>query len=514
MDSFPLGSYLTRETMYCLVNPDLQIEIPPETVETVTQCRAMLEKELAKEEPIYGVSTGFGHLANTWIPNDRLAELQVNLIRSHAAGLGSPIPRHITKTAMILLANSLAKGHSGITMPTLELLKELINFDAVPVSYSIGSLGASGDLAPLAHIALALIGEGTIDYHNQKMSPKQFYEMTGLSPITLSAKEGLALINGTHFITAYALHTLDLAKKLMSAALAAGALSLEALRGTIRHFDPLISSVRPHYGQKAVANRMHEWLEGSEIIASHADPNVDHKVQDPYSLRCIPQVLGAAWDAFEHLESKIAIEVNSVTDNPLIFPEENTILSGGNFHAEPLALPLEMATLAVTEIASIAERRINRLVHPNTPELPPFLANDPGLQSGYMIPHYSAVAALNKLKTLCFPAVIDNLPVSGDQEDHVSMGMTSATKAYEAVQLSLQIVSLEMLMAVRGLNLQENRPKSSEKLERLIKKINGHIPFEKNDHYVRPPMIQINSLIQSPDFLDLLSVPKTFAEIP
>ncbi len=497
--------------MYALLNPDLVVEISPKAVETVTRCRTMLEEEIEKEKPIYGVSTGFGQLANTWIEKERLEELQINLIRSHAAGMGNPIPKEITRTAMILLANSLAKGHSGIRMQTLELLKELINFNAVPITYQLGSLGASGDLAPLAHVALVLMGEGVLEYHGQRISAEEFFKRTGLEPVKLAAKEGLALINGTHFITAYALHLLDLAKRILTGGMVAAALSLEALRGTSSHFNSLISSVRQHRGQVAVSSFMLQLLEGSQILKSHEDPQVDHKVQDPYSLRCIPQVLGAAWDAFEYLEGKVVVELNSVTDNPLVFPEEGLVLSGGNFHAEPLALPLEMATLALAEIGSIAERRINRLVHPATKELPPFLAPKPGLQSGYMIPHYTAAATLNRLRTLCFPAVIDNSPVSGDQEDHVSMGMTSAIKGYDAAELCQKIVSLELLMAIRGLNLQENRPKSSEVLERIIADFNRKVPFTKEDHYVHPVMIAANEFFSSCPFPDL--VPNAFGSI-
>lgn len=499
MNFFSLGTPLTRESMYSLLDPDLVVQISPETVEVVTKCRAMLEGEIKKEKPIYGVSTGFGQLASTWIEKERLEELQINLIRSHAAGMGDPVPKEITRTAMILLANSLAKGHSGIRMQTLELLKELINFNAIPIAYQLGSLGASGDLAPLAHVALVLMGEGVLEYHGQRMDAAEFFKKTGLEPVRLAAKEGLALINGTHFITAYALHTLNIARNVLRTGMTAAALSLEALRGTSSHFNALISAVRPHRGQKATSEFMLELLEGSEILKSHEDPQVDHKVQDPYSLRCIPQVLGAAWDAFEYLESKVEIEVNSVTDNPLIFPEEGKILSGGNFHAEPLALPLEMATMAFAEVASIAERRINRLVHPSTKELPAFLAPNPGLQSGYMIPHYTAAATLNKLRTLCFPAVVDNSPVSGDQEDHVSMGMTSAIKCHEASILCQNIVALEMLMAIRGLNLQEGRPKTSPLLEKIVAKFNASVPFIADDHFVHPVMQSAVKFVRSED---------------
>ncbi|RMG41488.1 MAG: histidine ammonia-lyase [Methanobacteriota archaeon] len=511
MNSFSLGTSLTRESMYSLLDPNLVVQISPETVEVVTKCRVMLEEEIEKEKPIYGVSTGFGQLANTWIEKERLEELQINLIRSHAAGMGDPIPKEITRTAMILLANSLAKGHSGIRMQTLELLKELINFNAIPITYQLGSLGASGDLAPLAHVALVLMGEGVLEYHGQRMDANEFFKRTGLEPVRLAAKEGLALINGTHFITAYALHILNLARQLLTEGMVAAALSLEALRGTSSHFNPLISSVRPHHGQQTVSSLMLQLLEGSQILKSHADPEIDHKVQDPYSLRCIPQVLGAAWDAFEYLEAKVVIEVNSVTDNPLIFPEEGMVLSGGNFHAEPLALPLEMATLAFAEIGSIAERRINRLVHPATKELPPFLAPNAGLQSGYMIPHYTAAATLNRLRTLCFPAVIDNSPVSGDQEDHVSMGMTSAIKCHEAAKLCQQIISLELLLAIRGLNLQEGRPQSSTLLEKIIDQFNHKIPFIRDDHYVHPIMKAAYEYLKSNPFRDLS--PSAFGSI-
>ncbi len=512
MDTFSLGTQLSASMIYQLLNPNITVEISAETVERVTKCRSMLEDEIDKKKPIYGVSTGFGQLASQWIDPDKLDQLQVNLIRSHAAGMGEAIPKDITRTAMILLANSLAKGHSGIRMQTLELLKEFINFDAVPVTYRYGSLGASGDLAPLAHIALALIGEGKVEYHNHTISAQEFFQRTGLTPLTLKAKEGLALINGTHFITAYAIHFLDKAKKLLGLSTVASALSIEALRGSATPFDERITNLRPHKGQKIIAERIHNLLKGSKIIQSHRDPNVDKKVQDPYSLRCIPQVMGAVWDALAHLEQKVVIEVNSVTDNPLIFPEDAEVLSGGNFHGEPLVLPLEYATLAITEWANITERRINRLVHPSTKELPAFLASNPGLESGYMIPHYTVAAIVNRMRTLSHPAASDNIPVSGDQEDHVSMGMGSATKAYEVIDMATIVVAAEMHMAIRGLNMQPSRPKSSHKLEKIITAYNENVQFVPEDHYVRKSWIEAIDTMMKEQFLDLTGPFSLFVE--
>ncbi len=494
MDTFELGAELDSESMYGILSAEPEVR----NWEKVERCRHSLDHLIGEERPIYGVSTGFGQLANRWIDRDKLGQLQVNLIRSHAAGMGEVIPREITKTAMKLLANSLAKGHSGIRRQTLQLLVDLIRHDIVPVSYQLGSLGASGDLAPLAHVALVLIGEGEV--HGDDRPTDEILRENGLEPVVLEAKEGLALINGTHFITAYALHILRDVRKLLDQSAVASALTIEALRGTDAAFDPRIHELRRQRGQQEIARKMRDLLQGSLILESHHDPLVDHKVQDPYVLRCIPQVNGAILDAVEYLETVVSREVNAVTDNPLIFPDSAEVISGGNFHAEPLALPIETVNMALVELGNITERRLDRLVHPATKELPAFLASDPGVESGYMIAHYTAAAVLNRMRVLAHPAVTDNTPTSGSQEDHVSMGMNSATKLYTVLGLARKLVALELLFAVRGLNMQE-RPRSSERLERVIDFVNSRIPYVAEDHLTRDDMVRAEELLMGDELL-------------
>ncbi|MCY3412869.1 MAG: histidine ammonia-lyase [Candidatus Heimdallarchaeota archaeon] len=500
MSELELGIHREITNMYELINP-VRVFLSDASWNKVRSCRSYLELRLTENNPIYGVNTGFGSLANTWIENNKLQDLQVNLIRSHAAGLGDEIPESITRTAMILLVNSLAKGYSGIREEVLTLLIEMINKRIHPVSYTMGSLGASGDLATLAHLALALIGEGEVIYEGRKYS--SITELS-LQPVTLQAKEGLALINGTHFIAAYSLHLSRRVDELIMHTLVGAALSLEATRGTSTAFDDHIASLRLHPGHRYVSTIMSRLLEGSKIIQSHQDMHVDHKVQDPYVFRCIPQVIGAVQDSLEYLNLTLSRELNSVTDNPLIFHEDDLILSGGNFHAEPLALPLETVGMALVEMANMSEMRINRLFHPQTEELPAFLASDPGLESGYMITHYTVAALLNRARVLSHPAVTDNISVSGSQEDHVSMAMGSAQKSTEIADLVEQIIALEIYLAIRGLNMQENRPSSSKLLESIISLVNSNIEFVREDHYVREKMIQIIELVRSGQILALV----------
>lgn len=471
------------------------------TWDSVNNCRLVLEERLSENIPLYGINTGFGFLANESIEEDELGKLQINLVRSHAAGLGDEVSIEVTRTAMILLVNSLAKGYSGIRVETLKLLIDLINRDIIPVTYQIGSLGASGDLATLAHVAMVLIGEGNVRYKGQTYPSLEILEKENLSPVILCAKEGLALINGTHFITAYSLHLLKIVGSLINHNVIGTCLTLEAIRGTARAYDDKLAILRPHPGHRIIAEKLRNVLKDSDILASHKDMEFDHKVQDPYVLRCVPQILGAVYDARTYLEISVVREINSVTDNPLIFPETGEIISGGNFHAEPLALPLETVGMALVEVGNVSEKRINRLVHPQTKELPAFLASDPGVESGYMIPHYTIAALLNRARVLSNPAVTDNISVSGSQEDHVSMGMGSALKSTEIAGLIEQIVALEIYLAVRGLNMQE-RANSSPILEKIISQINSEIEFVKEDHYVRPKMIKAIELLKSGRLLE------------
>lgn len=496
MSNIILGEQLTAADVHRLVNVTTKVVLPDQAKERVEACVDFLNSINQDEQPIYGISTGFGYFQNKWINHDEQKQLQINLIRSHSAGTGEPIPKSIVRTAMILLANSLAKGYSGIRLATLELLIDLINKDLIPVTYSIGSLGASGDLAPLAHMALTLVGEGEIWSSDQHIPSDVALQQHNLHPIKLLSKEGLALINGTHFMTAYALHILHRSRNLIMYSLLASGLTIETLKGTDLPFSSLVCSVRQHAGHRVVAETMQRILADSQIIISHRDPKFDHKVQDPYVLRCIPQVVGAIWDAFAYLERTVEVEINSVTDNPLIFVDEQQVISAGNFHGEPLALPLDSVGIALVELANLTEGRISRLNNPFEAELKAFLADNPGLESGYMIAHYAVAAIVNRLRVLAHPASADNIPVSGGQEDHVSMGMTAATKTLEILQLVEEVVANEMFMAARGLNFNKVY-KSSTILEKLFEVINTEIPHVPQDHIVRSKLQAAVNLLRS-----------------
>lgn len=498
-----LGVEKDQSDMYDLLDAS-EIYISDETRDRVGKCRIYLDDKMSENKPIYGISTGFGSLANKWIDTSKLDQLQLNLIRSHAAGLGEIVPKYITKTAILLLINSLAKGYSGIRLKTLDMLITLVNQDIIPVTYEIGSLGASGDLATLAHSALVLIGEGKVHYKGKILNSKEVFEKERITPIILKAKEGLALINGTHFITSYTLHISDKLKKLIDHNIIGTSLSLEATRGTATAYDDLLATVRKHPGHKSTADKLREILKGSEILLSHRDTSSDHKVQDPYVFRCVPQILGAVNDAHSYLMDTLVREINSITDNPLIFFEEDRIISGGNFHAEPLAIPLETIGMALVEIGNVTEKRINRLVHPQTKELPAYLASDPGVESGYMITHYTVAALLNRIRVLSHPAVTDNISVSGSQEDHVSFGMGSALKTWEILEIVEQIVALEIYLAIRGLNMQVERQNSSPILENIINYVNNKIEFVKQDHVVHDKMIAAIDILRSNELLNYL----------
>ena len=391
--------------------------------ERVARSRTFVEKKLASGEAIYGVTTGFGRLANVRIEPKDAQALQLNLVRSHAAGTGAPLAEAYVRAAGVLRVSSLSAGHSGIKLETLDLLIELLNRGVTPVVPSQGSVGASGDLAPLAHMTLTLIGEGDAFYRGERMSSARALELAGLEPIVLGAKEGLALVNGTEVMTGIASLCVLRAERLCAVADIVAAMSLESFLGSDRVFDARINDLRPHAGQKRVAEHLRALLVDSEIVHSHADCG---RVQDPYSFRCIPVVHGAVRDALAHCRRVIEIEAISVTDNPLVFPDDDTILSGGNFHGEPVALSADFAKIALAEIASISERRLYLLLNGEDRGLPLFLTGRSGLQSGLMIVQYASAALVNDNKGLSWPSSVDSIPTSAGQEDHVSMGMTSA----------------------------------------------------------------------------------------
>jgi histidine ammonia-lyase len=417
--------------------------------------RKTIEQIVERDVVVYGVNTGFGKLSEVRISHGELRQLQLNLVRSHACGIGNPLSEAEVRAMMVLRANVLVLGFSGIRFNVIELLCEMLNRRVCPVVPEKGSVGASGDLAPLAHLALSLIGEGEAFFEGKRVNSAEALRRGQLKPVHLEAKEGLALLNGTQAMHAVGGLALLRAKRLARVADVAGAMSLEALKGTPAAFDSRLQDARPHPGQKAVAKHLLSLVKGSEIRKSHIES--DPRVQDAYSLRCIPQVHGAVRGALEHCEDVLLIESASATDNPLVFAESGEVISGGNFHGAPLALAFDYAAIAIVDLMSMSERRTDRLLNPDKNEgLPAFLAREPGVQSGFMIAHVAAASLVNEARVLAHPASIDNITTSGGKEDHVSMGMTSALKLRAIVDLAENLLAIELLAAAEG--LEHRRP--------------------------------------------------------
>src|SRR5947209_1310012 len=449
------GQTLTLAEIVTVAFGDAPVQISPSARPRILASRKVVEDIIARGTVVYGVSTGFGKLSDVRIQHDHLGELQLNLVRSHACGIGNPLSEPEVRAMMLLRANVLVLGLSGVRLEIIEMLCKMLNCRVCPVVPEKGSVGASGDLAPLAHLALSLIGEGEAFFQGERMESREAFRRAGLEPVELQAKEGLALLNGTQAMHAVGGLALLRAKRLARVADVSGAMSLEALKGTPAAFDPRLQEARPHPGQKAVAKHLLSLMEASEIRESHLED--DLRVQDAYSLRCMPQVHGAVRGALAHCEDVLLIESASATDNPLVFSESGDVISGGNFHGAPLALALDYAAIALTTLMSISERRIDRLNNPDKNEgLPAFLAREPGLQSGFMIAHVAAASLLNEARVLAHPASVDNITTSGGKEDHVSMGMTSALKLRSIVELAENLVAIELLAAAEG--LEHRRP--------------------------------------------------------
>ncbi len=419
------------------------------SMQRVAAAAACVERIVAGGETVYGVNTGFGMLAHTRIPPDRLAELQTNLILSHSAGLGEPLPRHVTRLMIILKLLGLGRGHSGVRIAVIDALQALLDHDAMPVIPSQGSVGASGDLAPLAHLIAALMGYGRVDVAREIMPAAAALPRLGLEPLQLGPKEGLALINGTQASTALALDALFAGERVFSAALAAGAMSVDALKGSVKPFDPRLSQLRGQPGQIRVAAALLALLEGSEILASHGRCG---RVQDPYSFRCQPQVMGASLDLLEGAARTLTIEAAAVTDNPILFPDSDEAVSGGNFHAQPVAFAADIIAIALCEVGSISERRVSVLVDPKMSGLPAFLTEDSGVNSGLMIPQVTAAALVSENKSLAFPASVDSIPTSAGQEDHVSMAPIAARKACAIARNCAGVIAVELIAAAEGVD--------------------------------------------------------------
>jgi histidine ammonia-lyase len=475
-----------------------RIELTDESRDRIRKSRSVVDKILEHGQVIYGISTGFGKLSDVKIEPEELRQLQLNLVRSHSCGIGQPLSIPEVRAMIFLRANVLALGFSGVRLEVVEFLCQMLNRRVYPVVPEKGSVGASGDLAPLAHLALGLIGEGESFFENERLASAVALARAGLNPIVLEAKDGLALLNGTQAMHAVGGLALFRAKRLARVADVAGAMTLEGLMGTPRAFDPRIQKARPHPGQIAVAAHVRALVRQSEIRESHREN--DPRVQDAYSIRCIPQVHGAARDALGYVEKILEIESAGATDNPLVFPETGDVISGGNFHGAPLALALDFAAIALTDLMSISERRIEHMVNPDLSYgLPAFLARKPGLQSGMMIAQVAAASLLNEAKVLAHPASIDNVPTSAGKEDHVSMGMTSAVKLRSIVENAENLLAIELLAAAEA--VEHRRPlKGGAGVERAYATVRKYAEPLLEDRALAPDIAAIATAIRAGEF--------------
>ncbi len=471
---------ISCEKAYDIVANSEPIALSEESEHRVAACRKFLDDKIANiDRPLYGITTGFGSLCDISISPEDLEKLQCNLMMSHACGMGDRVPRNIVRLMLLLKAQSLSYGNSGVQVATVKRLIDFYNEGITPVVYSQGSLGASGDLAPLAHLSLPLIGMGTVEYNGRIRPAAEVLDELGWEPVHMQSKEGLALLNGTQFMSAHGVWAITRAKRLAEMAQLIAAMSLDAFDGRLEPFGDEVNRVRRHAGQIKVAETMRRLLQGSEIAAQPKK-----HVQDPYSFRCIPQVHGAVFDAIDFVEARLEEEINAPTDNPTIFPEEDIIVSAGNFHGEPIAMPMDYLALALTELSSISERRIYKLIG-GTRNLPSFLVAKPGLNSGFMITQYTAASIVNQSKGLCWPTSCDSIPSSQGQEDHVSMGANAATKLVKVLENTTRVLAIELMVAAQALEFR--RPlKSSDEVEELFNAYRVAVPFVDNDTFMAP----------------------------
>jgi len=458
-----------------IIENDLKLELSEESKELILKCRTYLDEKVKNQkEPIYGITTGFGALHDHTISKDQLSQLQKNLVISHACGTGDKVDYHVVKLMLFLKIHALSLGHSGVQLQTVERIIDMYNNNVIPVVFQLGSLGASGDLSPLAHLFLPLIGEGEVFFQDKIMPSSDALKILKWGALTLQSKEGLALLNGTQFMSAHGVTVLLKAFKLSKLADIIAAISLEAFDGRLDPFFDNIQQIRPHRGQVETGKNFMKLLEGSEIISRYK-----HHVQDPYSFRCIPQVHGASKDAINYVSTVVMTEINSVTDNPTIFPDEDLIISGGNFHGQPLAISYDFLAIALAELGSISERRVYRLIS-GWRNLPEFLVANPGLNSGFMIPQYTAASIVSQNKQLCTPSSIDSIPSSNEQEDHVSMGANGATKLLKVADNVERILAIELFNAAQAFEFR--RPlKSSPYLEDFIADFRKSVQFITED---------------------------------
>ena len=485
---------LTISDIESILKENLKLKLDQQTEKKVSSNRLYLDQKLENSDVLhYGINTGFGSLCNKVISSGELRKLQVNLVRSHACGLGKEVDNEMVKIMMLLKIQSLSRGYSGITLTTLKRLIYFFNHDIFPIVYEQGSLGASGDLAPLAHMSLALIGEGFVSYNNKLISAEQIHIDLKIDPILLETKEGLALLNGTQFMSAYAVHAALDVSRLFDHSTKISALSLDAYNCQLSPFNPELHALRPYHGQQYISAEILKLLSESDLVKVK-----DKDVQDPYSFRCIPQVHGASYDVFIDFKQKVEIEINSVTDNPVIIDDKNQIISGGNFHGQPLAYIMDFLTIAIAELGSISERRVYKLIS-GTRGLPAFLVQNPGLNSGLMIPQYTAASIVSKNKILCQPASVDSIESSNGQEDHVSMGSISAVKLKEVIENVQRILSIELLVASQAFGFRSTR-KTSPSLTNLLENFSNEVPFIEED------TVMHDLMVKSEEFLNRNSI--------
>ena len=499
---------LTLEQLQAIHAGLVQVSLPESSRAVIRASQAIVQAAADGDAPVYGVNTGFGKLANQRISKEQLATLQLNLIRSHSVGVGAPLAPEIMRLMMITKAASLARGHSGVREIVIDTLLAAHNAGLVPYVPSQGSVGASGDLAPLSHMTLALLGEGHMLVDGQRVPALPVLQKAGIAPLQLGAKEGLALINGTQTSTALALHAFLSFEPVLESALVIGALTVDAARGSDGPFDPRIHAVRGQPGQIDVAQYYRELLKGSAIRASHTDG--DDRVQDPYCLRCQPQVVGACLDQMRHAARILLIEANAVTDNPLVFADTGAMVSGGNFHAEPVALAADGMALAIAEVGAIAERRIAMMIDSSVSRLPPFLTADAGLNSGFMIAHVTAAALASENKSLAHPASVDSLPTSANQEDHVSMATFAARRLQAMISNTTHILGIELLATAQGIEFL--RPlRSSDALEQVHALLRQTVPAMDQDRYLAPDIESATELVRNGSLARIL---RTLPELP